>query len=188
MFDKKIIRSVSDQSDIVKQEYEESIAERTKLRKQRLDKIKGKEPNINNELFKHYFNYQSPSMIYNALSDTKNTEKHNIQVNLIKNSLINLQKDIANASKDDVNKIEDMNKIADINEITLEFNNDDQQGKGLKILTPNQMLCRSPISSAQLKAGNNSEKFKNEIRQILYSLYRSRKLTKQIYKSLIDII
>ena len=63
-----------------------------------------------------------------------------------------------------------------------------QQGEGLKILTPNQMLSRLPISLAQLKAGNNSEKLKNEIRQLLYSLYRSKKLTKQIYKSLISII
>ena len=62
------------------------------------------------------------------------------------------------------------------------------EGKGLKILTPNQMLSRLPISLAQLKAGNNSEKLKNEIRQLLYSLYRSKKLTKQIYKSLVDII
>ena len=48
-----------------------------------------------------------------------------------------------------------------------------QQGKGLKILTPNQMLSRLPISLAQLKTGNNSEKLKNEIRHLLYSLYRS---------------
>ena len=47
-----------------------------------------------------------------------------------------------------------------------------QQGKGLKILTPNQMLSRLPINLAQLKAGSNSEKPKNEIRQLLYSLYR----------------
>ena len=63
-----------------------------------------------------------------------------------------------------------------------------QQGKGLKILTLNQMLSRLPISLAQLNAGNNSEKLKNEIRQLLYSLYRSKKLTKNIYKSLVDII
>ena len=63
-----------------------------------------------------------------------------------------------------------------------------QEGQRLKILTPNQMLSRLPISLAQLKAGNNSEKLKNEIRQLLYSLYRSKKLTKQLYKSLIDII
>ena len=63
-----------------------------------------------------------------------------------------------------------------------------QQGQGLKILTPNQMLSRLPISLAQLKAGNNSEKLKNEIRQLFYSLYRSKKLTKQLYKSFVDII
>ena len=64
----------------------------------------------------------------------------------------------------------------------------DTEGSGLKILTPNQMLSRLPITLAQLKAGNNSEKLKNEIRQLLYSLYRSKKLTKQLYKSLVDII
>ena len=46
-----------------------------------------------------------------------------------------------------------------------DFNRQNQQGKGLK--TPNQMLSRLPISLAQLKEGNNSEKLKNEIRQIL---------------------
>ena len=70
----------------------------------------------------------------------------------------------------------------------LEIFNYLKQGKGLKILTPNQMLSRLPISLAQLKTGNNSEKLKNEIRQLLYPLYRSKKLTKQLYKSLIDII
>ena len=63
-----------------------------------------------------------------------------------------------------------------------------QQGHRLKILTSNQMLSRLPISLAQIKAGNNSEKLKNEIRQLLYSLHRLKKLTKQIFKSLIDII
>ena len=62
------------------------------------------------------------------------------------------------------------------------------EGKGLKILIPNQMLWRLLITLAQLKAGNNSEKLKNEIRQLLYSLYRSKKLTKQLHKSLIEII
>ena len=63
-----------------------------------------------------------------------------------------------------------------------------QQGQGLKILTPNQMLSRLPVSLAQLNAEKNSEKLKNEIRQLLYSLYKSKKLTKNIYKSLVDII
>ena len=63
-----------------------------------------------------------------------------------------------------------------------------QQGKGLKILWSSQMLSRLPISLAQLKAENNSEKFKNKITELLYSLYKSNKLTKEIYKSLINII
>ena len=62
-------------------------------------------------------------------------------------------------------------KILKTVKVILEFNRQ-QQGKGLKILTRNQILSRLPISLAQLKAGNNSEKLKNEIRQLLYSLYR----------------
>ena len=81
-------------------------------------------------------------------------------------------------------KIEENGKIIDIVDHIVYFNQLEQKGKELKILTPNQMLSRLPISLAQLKAGNNSEKLKNEIRQLLYSLYRS----KQIYKSLIDTI
>ena len=50
------------------------------------------------------------------------------------------------------------------------------------------MLSRLPITLAQLKAGNNSEKLKNEIRQLLYSLYRSKKLTKTRYHNLISTI
>ena len=50
------------------------------------------------------------------------------------------------------------------------------------------MLSRLPISLAQLKVGNNSEKLKNEIRQLLYSLYWSKKLTKIIYNNLINSI
>ena len=81
-------------------------------------------------------------------------------------------------------------KVLKIVEKIVIFNRENrkQQGLGLKILTPNQILRRLPISLAQLKAGNNSEKLKNEIRQLLYSLYRSKQLTKQLYKSLVDII
>ena len=65
-----------------------------------------------------------------------------------------------------------------------------QKGQGLKIktLTPRQMIIRLPISLAQLKSGNNSEKLKNEIRQIAYSLYGSKKLIKTVYNNLIDTI
>ena len=85
-------------------------------------------------------------------------------------------------------KTEKPYKIVDTVEKILEFNKQNQEGRSLKILTPNQMFSRLPISLAQLKTGNISEKLKNEIRQILYFLYRSKKLTKQIYKSWIDII
>ena len=50
------------------------------------------------------------------------------------------------------------------------------------------MLSRLPIFLAQLKAGNNSEKLKNEIRLLLYSLYRSKKLTNNVYNNLINAI
>ena len=68
------------------------------------------------------------------------------------------------------------------------FNRQSEQGQGIKILTPNQMLNRLAIALAQLPAGNNSNKLKNQIRQLLHSLYRSKNMTKQIYKSLIGII
>ena len=59
------------------------------------------------------------------------------------------------------------------------------KGKGLKILTLKQMLQRLPIALAQVKAGNNSENLLNEIRQIVYSLYQSKEITKKVYNNLI---
>ena len=66
--------------------------------------------------------------------------------------------------------------------------NMNKEGKGLKILTNKQMLNRLPILLAQIQAGNNSKKLKNELRQILYSLYRSKALTKTVYNNLIKVI
>ena len=63
-----------------------------------------------------------------------------------------------------------------------------QKGTGPKILTPNQMLKRLPIVLAQIKAGNNSESLLNEIRQIVYSLYRSKEITKKVYNNIIKSI
>ena len=78
--------------------------------------------------------------------------------------------------------------VAAVKEI-LEFNEKHQNQKGqvLKILTPQQRLSRLPISLTQLKTGN-SQKLKNEIRQLLYSLHRSKKLSKTIYKHLMNAI
>ena len=62
------------------------------------------------------------------------------------------------------------------------------EGKVIKILTSDQALRRLSITLAQLKARNNFEKLKNEIRQLLHSSYRSKKLTKTIYNNLINVI
>ena len=62
------------------------------------------------------------------------------------------------------------------------------KGIGLNVLTPKQMLQRLPIALAQVKAGNNSESLLNEIRQIVYSLYQSKQITKKIYNNIIKSI
>ena len=65
---------------------------------------------------------------------------------------------------------------------------EEQEGKGLKTLTPNQMLKRLTIALAQVKAGNNSESLLNEIIQIVYSLYRSKEITKKVCNNIINSI
>ena len=69
-----------------------------------------------------------------------------------------------------------------------DYENEESSGSGLKILTNKQMLNHSPILLTQIQAGNNSTKLKNEARQILYSLYRSKVLTKTVYNNLIKAI
>ena len=138
-------------------------------------------------MFKQYFDFEVPTVLAKKLYETKDKKKNNDLVELIKIRWSNLKDEIGKMSEDE-KKIEKPDKILKIVEEILEFNKQNQSGKGLKILTPNQMLSRLPITLAQLKAGNNSEKLKNEIRQLLYSLCRSKKLKKQLYKSLIDII
>ena len=59
------------------------------------------------------------------------------------------------------------------------------EGTGLKILTPKQMLQRLSISLAQVRAGNNSQNLLNEIRQIVYSLYQSKEITKKVYNNIL---
>ena len=61
-------------------------------------------------------------------------------------------------------------------------------GRGLKILSTKQMLQRLPIALAQVKAGNTSENLLNEIRQIMYSLYRAKEITKKVYNNLMNSI
>ena len=107
----------------------------------------------------------------------KNKNKKNKLAEKIKNRWSDLKYEIKKISVDE-KEIEQPDKTLKIVEEILEFTRQ-QQRQGL---TPNQMLRRLPISLAQLKAGNDSEKLKNEIRRLLYSLCRSKKLTKIFVK------
>ena len=150
--------------------------------------INKEETDINRELFKKHFNFQRLSSMLKDLYQINDSEKNNKLVSVINSGLKDLKKEIKEMSEDEI-KIEKPDKIVEIVKEILKFNKlKQQEGKGLKILTPNQMLSRLPISLAQLKAGNNSEKLKNEIRQLLYSLYHSKNMTKQVYNNLIEYI
>ena len=146
--------------------------------------IENESKGINYDLFKDYFNSLAPTVLAKELFETKNKNKNSEFVELIKVKWSNLKDEIEKMSEDD-KKIEQPDKILKIVK-KINFNKKIQKklGGGLKILTPDQMLSRLPITLTQLKAGNNSEKLKNEIRKLLYS----KKLAKQLYKSLVDII
>ena len=98
------------------------------------------------------------------------SEMNENQVYSINKTLTKIKNIVKNVPKDDSLKTEENEKIIDIVKRILEYDSENQLGLGPKILTPHQMLSRLPISLAQLNAGNNFEKLKNEIRQILYSL------------------
>ena len=119
---------------------------------------------------------------------TKQTIKKNSElVDIFNSGLKYLKEKIKNMSKEE-RKIENPELIVKNVEMILKFNKQNQEGKDLKILTPNQMLSRLPITVAQLKAGNNYEKLKNEMKKLLYSLYCSKNMTKQVYNTLIKNI
>ena len=148
---------------------------------------KKKKKKINNTLFNYYFDYSNPEIMFKKLRDASDQKNKNM-VESIKKKLTKMKNIVKNVPKEKVFRVEENEKIIDIVEGILELNREKKSGKGLKISMPNQMLSRLPITLAQLKEGNNSEKLENKIRQLLYSLYRSKRLTKQLYKSLIDII
>ena len=110
----------------------------------------------------------------NKLSKTKIDKKTPEQKEVINN----LEK-VYNFFRDYVEMLSDANYNAKQNET---------KGKGLKIFTPKQMLQRLPIALAQVKVGNNSESLLNEIRQIVYSLYQSKQITKKVYNNIIKSI
>ena len=138
-------------------------------------------------MFNYYFIFVESSDLAKKLTEIKDKKKNNDFVEDIKNRWSKLKDDIEEMPEEN-RKNEKPDKILKIVEKILKFNKQNLWGEGLKTLTPNQMLSRLPISLAQLEAGNNSEKLKNEIRQLLYSLYRSKNMTKQVYNNLIKYI
>ena len=114
----------------------------------------------------------------NKLSNIKICRKTPEQQEVINNleKFYNSREEVINFFRDYVEMLSDANYNAKQNET---------KGKGLKILTPKQMLQRLPIAHAQVKAGNNSENLLNQIRQITYSLYQSKEITKKVYNKLL---
>ena len=110
------------------------------------------------------------------------------------------QGDSKNKSKEQQNTINNIKNLYNSREEVLKMSNDyarnmskniydsKQEGTGLKILTPKQMLQRLPIALAQIKTGNSSQSLLNEIRWIVYSLYQSKEIIKKVYNNIIKSI
>ena len=130
---------------------EESIAERVKLRRRKLDVIKKKKENINNELFSYYLDYLNPVITFERLRDATD-QKNKDLVKSINKKLTKLKNIVKNVPKDKISKVQENEKINDIVEGILELNSKKQLGYGLKILIPNQILSILLIYVAQLKA------------------------------------
>ena len=126
-----------------------------------------------------------------SIQEAKNIQKEfNKQLNFIRRGNKNQEQRQALNNINNLYNARDMaiKFIEDYGSMILEAKIVKQEGKGLTILTPNHMLKRSPIALAQIKAGNNSESLLNEIRQIVYSLYRSKEITKKVYNNIINSI
>ena len=139
--------------------------------------VNRKESDINSEIFQKYFSFQRPSDMLKILYTTNDKKKNSKLINVIKSGLSDLRNEVENMGEEE-KETEKPSEIVNNVEKILEFNKQNQLEGDLKILTPDQVLSRLPITLAQLKAGSNSEKLKNKIRQLFYSLYRSKKTYK----------
>ena len=117
----------------------------------------------------------------NKLSNIKIGKKTAEQKEVINNleKFYNSREEVINFFSDCIEMLSDANSDA---------KQDETKETGFKILTPKQVFQRLPIALAQVKAGNNSESLLNEIRQIVYSLYQSKQITKKIYNNIIKSI
>ena len=100
--------------------------------------------------------------------------------------MINNLEKFYNSREETINLFRDYGKI--ILDAARKSKQNETKVKGLKILTPKQMLQILPIALAQVKAGNNSENLSNEISQIVYSLYQSKQITEKVYNNIIKSI
>ena len=127
-----------------------------------------------------------------SLEEAKNKQQNYLNyLNIIRkgNKNVNQKKTLANINIHFSARNNAIKFIEDYGSMILEAKKlARQEGEGLKILTPNQMLKRLPIALAQIKAGNNLESLLNEIRQIAYSLYQSKEITKKVYNNKIKSI
>ena len=186
---------MSDEEQEEKQEKQEEEQEKQeeKQNKKTIDADKyiermtdREDTHVNQEIFLKHFKIQKPSLMYKVLRTTNDKERDSNLVDMFSSALKDFKKETKNMTEEE-KEIEKPDEIVRVVKMILDFNEIDQQkGQGLKILTPNQMLSRLPISLAQLQAGNNSDKLKNEIRQLLNSLNRSKNMTKQVHNNLMN--
>ena len=168
LFEKGILPHKDNAFKTTEQDSEENKLEKIKDDyKTFLEYTEGESKSISYELFKKHFNFVSP-VFTKQLYKIKDKKENNELVNVIKSGKIDLKDEIIKMSKDEI-KIEKPHKILKIVEEILNFNNkiQKQQDLGLENLTRNQILTRLTITLAHLKAGNNSEKLKNEIRHYI---------------------
>ena len=136
-------------------------------------------------------------MLFKDLRDGKiNPKKVKDQINF-KSDLSEIRKGNPKSKSQDQISVIEVEDFFDLRENIIDFFRDyslllsdakykAKYGRGLKILTSKQMLQRLQIALAQMKAGNTSEKLLNEIRQVIYSLYRSKEITKKVYNNIIN--
>ena len=129
-----------------KESKKESKKERSK---KFFEYIENESNDIDYDLFEDYFDFSVPSALAKKLCETKNKNKNNELVELIKIRQNNLKDKTEKMSKE-VLKNKKADKISKVIEEVLDFNQLEQQkGEGLKMLTLNQMLSRLPITAAQ---------------------------------------
>ena len=187
-------------------DYKKELLISKDIHNDRLDQIQNASHNINYNNLNYKFMGSGDEYKFDGLKD------HLVLLNNIKQGKISIQEAkntqkeynkylnfIRRGNKNNIQRetLSNINNLYDTRNMAIKFIEDygsmileakriaKQENEGLKILTSNQMLKRLPIALAQIKAGNNSESLLNEIRQIVYSLYRSKEITEKVYNNII---